>query len=231
MKDSAEEAQGLDRLLGRLAGRRAAKPVGRQPRQRFVTGGSQKAFGGLVAARRVVSWLAAISLAFSCADLLRPMGTAAALSCFTAAFSAILLVLPLFEIALGAGMHYEVQYKTGGRQLRKHRFEPSLGRLGDVLAPLVISVLGQLAGFASLHSWVSRGFAGSYSEALDSVAALYHSMITFAGGASAVVPTSGGAQALTAVEALLGWVAAVVAVGTVLAWVSRVQRPRKGRPE
>ena len=224
MTSSSESGQSLDKLFGRLAGRSAAKPRGRLPRDRFVAGETRRVHGGLVAARRILVVLVSVGLVYASTDLLRPLGALAVMSGVAVTAAAVLLVLPLLEIALGAGVHYEVLYKTAGRRLRKHRFEPSLLRFSDILAPLVISVFTQLAGFASLHSWVSRGFSGSYSEVLSPIGALCYSVATFSGGAIDVVPRGDGARALVALEALLGWLASVVAVATIVAWILRKRR-------
>jgi len=230
MENSSEESQGLDRLLGRLAGRRAAKPRGGLPRERFVTGEARREHRGLIASRRTLTVLVSLGLVYACVDLLFPLGALGAISALTVAAAVVLLVTPLSEIALGAGTHYEVQYKTGARQLRKQRFEPSLGRFADVLLPLIVALLAQLAAFSSLHAWLSRGFAGSYSEALSPLAAVYYSLSTFSRAAVDIVPLSDGARALTGVQAILGWLAGAVVVATILAWLIRNLRPRRTSP-
>jgi hypothetical protein len=230
MEDPQGESPGVGGLLGRLAARRAARPEGRLPRERFVTGGARRSHGGLVTLRRILSWLAGVGLAYSSADLARPLGGLAVLSGVTVGVGALLMPLPLFEIALGAGTHWEVEYRTGARDLRKHRFEASLHRFADTLPPLVVSILAQLAGFASLHAWASQAFAGSYSQTLGSLDALYYSLAAFSGSATSIVPLTGGARLLTGIQMLLGWLAGMATLGTILAWVVRNRRPRKPAP-
>ncbi|TET52715.1 MAG: two pore domain potassium channel family protein [Anaerolineales bacterium] len=227
MTKPSQEDEGLDTMLSRLAGRKAARRRGGPRRRRFVTGRSTQEQRRLVTARRKLAIVVSAALIYSTLDLLRPLGTFALLSAVTVLAAAALLVMPLLEIALGAGHYWEMAYRTSGRQLRKRRFEPSLPRLTDLFTPLGISLVAQLAGFASLHHWMSQAFAGSYSEAMGPVGALYYSVTAFSRGVVDVAPISDGARALTALQSLLGWLEMVVIIATLMAWIQQNQRLRK----
>ena len=227
MTSPSQENEGLATMLSRLAGRKAARRRGGPRRRRFVTGKSTQEQRRLVAARRKLTIVVSAALIYSTLDLLRPLGAFAVLSAATVLAAAALLIMPLLEIALGAGHYWEMAYRTSGRQLRKRRFEPSLPRLADLFRPLGMSLFAQLAGFASLHRWISQAFAGSYSEAMSPVAALYYSVTTFSRGVVDVAPISNGAMVLTALQALLGWLEVVVIITTLLAWIQQSQRLRR----